>query len=75
MGLLWWLLAIVVVMAVVFSAVDIFRRRLSVGATVGWLILIVVLPLIGSIIYWAVRKPTPDEFQHAYEAEADLRRQ
>jgi hypothetical protein len=74
MGLLWWIVAIVVAFAVVLSAIDIFRRRLSAGATIGWLVLIVVLPLIGSIIYWAVRKPSAEEVEHAYEAQADMRR-
>ena len=74
MGLLWWIVAIVVAFAVVLTAIDIFRRRLSAGATIGWLVLIVVLPLIGSIIYWAVRKPSADVVERVYDAQTDMRR-
>jgi cell division protein FtsX len=73
MGLLWWMVAVVVAVLVVISVVDLFRRHLSTGATVAWLIIIVVLPMIGSIVYWAMRKPTAEDFEHTYEAEADMR--
>jgi hypothetical protein len=58
----------------VISIVDIFRRHYSGAATVGWLALIVVLPFIGALIYWGMRKPTTDEVEQAYLGEAELRR-
>jgi hypothetical protein len=33
----------------------------------------VILPFIGSAIYWAVRKPAPDEAEQEYLAEASRR--
>ena len=56
------------------SIVDVFRRHFSAGTTVGWLALIVLLPFIGALIYWAKRKPTPDEVEQQYLGEAELRR-
>jgi Phospholipase_D-nuclease N-terminal len=58
----------------VISIVDVFRRHYSGAATVGWLALIVVLPFIGALIYWGMRKPTTDEVEQAYLGEAELRR-
>jgi hypothetical protein len=74
MGLLWWVIAVAVAIVWVLTAVDIFRRHYSAGATVGWLVLIVVLPFVGSVIYWLVRKPTAAEAEQVYEAQADVRR-
>ena len=58
----------------VLSVVDIFRRHYSAGITVGYLALIVILPFVGSLIYWAVRKPTAAEIERAYRGDADVRR-
>ena len=49
-------------------------RHYSTWTTVGWLALIILIPFIGAIIYWLVRKPTADELEQAYRAEADFRR-
>jgi hypothetical protein len=56
------------------TIVDVFRRPYSAAATVGWLALIVLLPFIGALIYWGIRKPTPDEVEQEYLGEAELRR-
>jgi uncharacterized membrane protein YhaH (DUF805 family) len=56
------------------SIVDVFRRHHSGKATVGWLALIVLLPFVGALIYWGMRKPTRDEVEQQYLGEAELRR-
>jgi len=56
------------------TIVDLFRRHYSGGATVGWLALIVLLPFIGALIYWAMRKPSRDEVEQQMLGEAELRR-
>jgi hypothetical protein len=56
------------------SIVDVLRHHYSGLAKVGWVALIVILPFIGSVIYWAVRKPSSDDLEQQYMAEADLRR-
>jgi hypothetical protein len=55
---------------------DIFNRNdLSGGAKVGWLILIVVLPFVGSLIYLIVRpKMTEQDRQMMMEAQEVQRR-
>jgi Phospholipase_D-nuclease N-terminal len=72
-SLLWWILFAAVAVVWVLSAVDIIRRRYSGWTTAGWLGLIVILPFVGSLIYWAMRKPTRAEVEQSYAAEADRR--
>jgi len=71
----FWIIG-VTALAVIWaiSIVDVFRRHFSAGTTVGWLALIVLLPFIGALIYWGVRKPTPDEVEQQYLGDAELRR-
>jgi hypothetical protein len=56
------------------TIVDLFRHHHSGSATIGWLALIVLLPLVGALIYWGVRKPSRDEVEQQYLGEAELRR-
>ena len=74
MTFIWIVSACVLVVVWVLTIVDIFRRHYSTWTTVGWLALIILIPFIGAIIYWLVRKPTADELEQAYRAEADYRR-
>jgi phospholipase D-like protein len=71
---LWIIVSCLLAVVWVLSVLDIFRRHYSTWTTVGWIALIVVLPFIGSLIYWTVRKPTGAETEQEYLAEADLRR-
>jgi hypothetical protein len=74
MSLLWIIVVCLVAIVWVLTAVDIFRQHYSTGTTIGWLALMVVLPFIGSAIYWAMRKPTSAETEQEYLAETDMRR-
>jgi amino acid transporter len=73
MGFLWFVLMAAVVVVWAITIVDIVRRHYSGWTTAGWIALIVVLPFIGSLIYWLWRKPTEDEVEYQAEAEAALR--
>ena len=48
--------------------VDIVRRPLSPAQTAGWILVVVLLPLIGTLIYFLPRKPTEEEMRHAQQA-------
>ena len=58
----------------VLTIVDLFRHHQSGAATAGWLALIVLLPFIGALIYWGMRKPSRDEVEQQRLGEAELRR-
>jgi type VI protein secretion system component VasK len=70
-----WILGVLILIVWFMTLADLFRRHAYSGwALVGWIALIIILPFIGSVIYWAVRKPTGDEVEQARMAEADTRR-
>ena len=56
----------------VLTIVDIVRRHYSTAKTITWIAVILLLPFIGAIIYWVVRKPTAAEVEAAYLAERDF---
>jgi len=72
-SLFWTLIAILVAVIWVITLIDLFRRHLGVGPTIGWLVLVIVLPFVGAIIYWIVRKPSADEVQHYVDVERATR--
>lgn len=61
MGWLWWVGAVVIV-AWLFAIVDMIRRRarLSRGQLAAWLLIVIILPVLGTILYFVVgRRPKP----------------
>jgi predicted membrane channel-forming protein YqfA (hemolysin III family) len=74
MSLLWIVLFCVIALVWVISIVDVIRQHYSGGTTAAWLALIVLLPFVGSVIYAFTRKPTRQDAEQAYLAEADRRR-
>lgn len=61
MGWLWWVGAVVIV-AWLFAIVDMIRRRkrLSRVQLVAWLLIVIILPVLGTILYFVVgRRPQP----------------
>jgi hypothetical protein len=73
-----WLVVIIVPLLIVLAAltvVDVFRNVSGGMAIAGWVVLVVVLPVIGSLIYWLTRRGEPDAAEQAYLAQADLRRE
>lgn len=75
MSLFWTLIGICVAIIWVITLIDLFRRHLGAGPTAGWLIIVLLLPFIGAIAYWIVRKPSSDEIEHSMQVERDIRRE
>jgi hypothetical protein len=72
--LLGAIVACMLIAVVVLTIVDIVKRHLPAGATVGWIVLVLVLPFVGAVIYWVVRKPDPTDPEQLYRLEAEQRR-
>jgi uncharacterized protein (DUF58 family) len=68
-----FLIALAVAVVAVITLVDLFCRHLGWKAA-GWAVLIIILPIIGSVIYWYVRPTSQAEVERAAMAHADLRR-
>ncbi|HEU0024839.1 MAG TPA: PLDc N-terminal domain-containing protein [Thermoleophilaceae bacterium] len=66
---------ILVPLAIVWAlgVVDILRRDLSGRATAAWLLIVLLLPLVGTLIYFIQRKPTGEEIRLAQRAGAARR--
>jgi len=75
MGLLWTRIAFVVAIVWVLTIVDVVRRHRGAKFTAAWILIVVILPLVGSIVYWIMRKPSPEEIERSVAADAELRAQ
>jgi NADH:ubiquinone oxidoreductase subunit 6 (subunit J) len=75
MTIIWITLAIAVFIVWVISLVDILRRDLGTQRTVAWVLIVIILPIVGSVLYWALRKPEPGESQRIADAQRDRREQ
>jgi cbb3-type cytochrome oxidase subunit 3 len=73
MGFVWWTIAVVLLIVWVLTLVDIFRRPLSTKQTVAWVLIVLIVPFIGAIVYWAMRKPEAGEAEYFAEADAQRR--
>ena len=76
MGLFWITASILFVIIAAITLYDLIRHhdRHSTWGIVGWAVLIVILPFVGSVIYWATRKDaSPDEVEAQRLAEASMR--
>ena len=56
MAWFWWLIFIVIVFVWIASVVDIIRRRhtFSRGALFAWILLVIIIPIIGTVTYFLV---------------------
>lgn len=60
--ILWFFLLIIWLSLVIWSAIDVFGDdRLSGKAKAGWLVTILVLPLLGTVIYLVARGDRRDD--------------
>lgn len=64
-GALIFLVGLLVVVIWGISIFDILRRHLGRQRTAAWLLIVILLPLVGSILYWVMRKPTDAEIRAA----------
>lgn len=67
----WLVIVVPLVIIWALGIVDIFRSHRSRSTTAAWLIIVILLPVIGTIAYWALRKPTEKEIMRARQAAAD----
>jgi hypothetical protein len=59
MTVLWVVLAVIVAVVWVITVSDIIKRDLNGGQTATWLIIVIVVPIVGSLFYWAMRRSSP----------------
>jgi hypothetical protein len=57
----------------VITIIDMVGRHLGAGKTAAWLVIVLLLPFVGSLLYWILRKPTAEEIQRQVDGERALR--
>jgi hypothetical protein len=67
-------IAIPVAIAWVAGLVDIFRHPMPTGQRVFWIVIVFVFPIVGTLAYFILRKPTDREVRAAQAAAAERRR-
>jgi hypothetical protein len=70
MEFFWFLVMPFLVILAVLTIVDVVRHKEG-WSIAGWTLLVIVLPVIGSLIYWLTRKSAPVDVEQAYLAEQD----
>jgi uncharacterized PurR-regulated membrane protein YhhQ (DUF165 family) len=74
-SLLWGTIALALLIIWGISIADIVRRHLGAKRTTAWILIVVILPVVGSLVYWAMRRPSQEEIQHQADAARDRRRE
>ena len=60
MASIWWVVGLVVAVAWAVALVDMVRRRsvLTRGQLAAWVLIVIIFPLLGTILYFAIgRQP------------------
>ena len=66
-------IAIPIAVAWVVGVVDILRHGLPASQKVLWIVVVIVFPIVGTLVYFFLRKPTEAEVRAAQAAAADRR--
>jgi Phospholipase_D-nuclease N-terminal len=61
--MVWVFILIPVIVIWALGIVDIVRSELPRGHKAGWILIVVLLPVIGTIVYFATRKPSNEEIE------------
>jgi Phospholipase_D-nuclease N-terminal len=69
----WVFILLPLLVVWVIGVVDILRRPLSRSATAAWIVIVLVLPFVGTLVYFLLRKPTQQEIELQQAAAADAR--
>ena len=72
-GFVWVFILVPLLVVWVIGVVDIVRRPLSRSATAAWIVIVLVLPFVGTLVYFLLRKPTQQEIELRQAAAADAR--
>jgi hypothetical protein len=71
--LIWAVIGIVIAIAWGIGVVDIFRRHLDAKHTVAWLLIVLIMPILGTILYWVLREEDAGTLERKAAAESELR--
>jgi hypothetical protein len=64
----WVFILIPLLIVWVIGIFDILRSPLRRSTKAVWIVIVLILPVIGTVIYFATRKPTPEDIERAQAA-------
>jgi hypothetical protein len=67
-------IGIPVAVAWVVGLVDILRHAMPTSQRILWIVIVIVFPIVGTLAYFTLRKPTDAEVRAAQAAAAERRR-
>ena len=70
----WIFILVPLILIWILGVSDIVRRDLPRSTTAGWLLIVILLPVLGTVVYFVLRKPTEQEIERKQEAAAELRK-
>ena len=71
----WALFVVPLIIVWAIGLYDIVRRDMSRQAKAGWIIIVLLLPFVGTLVYLLLRKPTEEEVRLARDSSAEPRRE
>jgi Phospholipase_D-nuclease N-terminal len=71
--LIWATIAVAVAIMWGIGIVDIVRRHLGAKKTVAWLLIVLILPVLGTILYWVLREPDAGDLERVEAAQRSQR--
>jgi hypothetical protein len=73
MTVIWVIVGVALLIVWALTITDIVRRHLGAQRTAAWLLIVIILPFAGSLLYWIMRKPEPGELERTAGAQRSLR--
>jgi hypothetical protein len=64
----WIFIGIPLLVVWVLGIVDIVRRDMPSGTKAAWVVIVLLLPFVGTLAYFVLRKPTPEEIRLTQQA-------
>ena len=52
----WVAISVVLLVVWAFTVADIFRRHLGQRQTLAWILIVILLPFAGALLYWVLRR-------------------
>jgi hypothetical protein len=70
----WVFIGIPIAIAWVAGLVDILRHAMPASQRIFWIVIVIVFPIVGTLAYFTLRKPSEAEVRAAQAAAAERRR-
>ena len=71
----WVFILVPLLIVWALGIVDIVRRDMPRSTKAGWILIVVLLPVVGTITYFLMRKPTETEVRQSMQARAERRQE